>query len=47
MDRKNIPNPGFAADDGSADPVLAAALADWARDPAAGQPCWPRCARPG
>ncbi|MDH6117552.1 hypothetical protein ABH930_003087 [Kitasatospora sp. GAS204A] len=35
MDRKNIPNPGFAADDGSADPVLAAALADWARDPAA------------
>ncbi|GAA1218549.1 SseB family protein [Kitasatospora nipponensis] len=35
MDRKNIPNPGFADDDGSADPALATALADWARDPAA------------
>ncbi|WP_035851377.1 SseB family protein [Kitasatospora azatica] len=34
MDRKNIPNPGFAADDGSADPALAQALADFDRDPA-------------
>ena len=29
MDRKNIPNPGFADDDGSADPALAAALTAW------------------
>lgn len=35
MDRKNIPNPGFADDDGTADPALARALADWAQDPAA------------
>ncbi|MFI9274234.1 SseB family protein [Kitasatospora sp. NPDC052896] len=35
MDRKNIPNPGFADDDGSADPALAKALADWSQDPAA------------
>lgn len=28
--QKSIPNPGFAGDDGSADPVLAAALAAWA-----------------
>lgn len=27
---KHIPDPGFAGDDGSADPVLAAALAEWA-----------------
>ncbi|MGQ0630538.1 MAG: SseB family protein [Sporichthyaceae bacterium] len=26
---KHIPNPGFADDDGSADPALTAALADW------------------
>ncbi|GAB2745287.1 SseB family protein [Kitasatospora kifunensis] len=35
MDRKNIPNPGFAADDGTADPALAQALADWAQQPGA------------
>ncbi|MFG2692023.1 SseB family protein [Kitasatospora sp. NPDC048407] len=35
MDRKNIPNPGFAEDDGTADPVLAAALAAWQQDPSA------------
>ncbi|MFF7635447.1 SseB family protein [Kitasatospora sp. NPDC008050] len=35
MDRKNIPHPGFAADDGSADPALAQALADWSQRPAA------------
>ncbi|RBM23917.1 SseB family protein [Streptomyces sp. PT12] len=29
----NIPRPAFAADDGTADPALARALADWARDP--------------
>ncbi|WP_407563821.1 SseB family protein [Streptomyces sp. 184] len=33
MPLKNIPDPGFAADDGSADPRLAAALAAYARDP--------------
>ncbi|MFF2044238.1 SseB family protein [Kitasatospora sp. NPDC058170] len=32
MDRKNIPNPGFAEDDGTADPALAAALARWSED---------------
>lgn len=32
MERKNIPNPGFAADDGTADPRLAAALTAWAED---------------
>ncbi|RKN12746.1 SseB family protein [Streptomyces radicis] len=31
----NIPTPAFADDDGTADPALARALADWARDPAA------------
>ncbi|MGW5119542.1 SseB family protein, partial [Streptomyces noursei] len=31
--QKNIPNPGFADDDGSADPALAAALAAYAADP--------------
>ncbi|WP_371482856.1 SseB family protein [Kitasatospora sp. NBC_00315] len=35
MDRKNIPNPGFAADDGAPDPALTAALERWSRDPAA------------
>ncbi|MDH6127029.1 SseB family protein [Kitasatospora sp. GP82] len=35
MDRKNIPNPGFAEDDGTADPRLARALAAWAEDRAA------------
>ncbi|MGK4579821.1 SseB family protein [Kitasatospora sp. HPMI-4] len=35
MDRKNIPNPGFADDDGTADPRLTAALAAWAEDRAA------------
>jgi len=29
-DRKHIPDPGFAGDDGSADPELTAALAAWA-----------------
>jgi hypothetical protein len=29
---KNIPDPGFSDDDGSADPALAAALAGWAGD---------------
>ena len=33
MQRKNIPDPGFAGDDGSADPRLAAALAAHAADP--------------
>ncbi|MFF2624291.1 SseB family protein [Kitasatospora griseola] len=33
MERKNIPDPGFAEDDGTADPVLAAALAAWQQDP--------------
>ncbi|MCC3769567.1 SseB family protein [Streptomyces sp. UNOC14_S4] len=35
MALKNIPDPGFADDNGSADPELAAALAAWAADPAA------------
>ncbi|RKN38218.1 SseB family protein [Streptomyces hoynatensis] len=30
---KNIPQPAFAGDDGSADPTLRRALGDWARDP--------------
>ncbi|QMU76347.1 SseB family protein [Streptacidiphilus sp. PB12-B1b] len=33
MQRKNIPDPGFAGDDGSADPLLAAALARHAAEP--------------
>ncbi|RAG85668.1 SseB family protein [Streptacidiphilus pinicola] len=33
MERKNIPDPGFAGDDGSADPQLAAALAAYAAEP--------------
>ncbi|NBM17303.1 SseB family protein [Streptomyces sp. GC420] len=32
MELKNIPDPGFSDDDGSADPVLAEALAAWAQD---------------
>ncbi|MDK1473501.1 SseB family protein [Streptomyces sp. 549] len=35
MALKNIPDPGFATDDGSADPALAAALAAWSQDAAA------------
>ncbi|RLU92219.1 hypothetical protein CTZ27_20460 [Streptomyces griseocarneus] len=35
MALKNIPDSGFADDNGSADPELAAALAAWAVDPAA------------
>ncbi|MGF1426827.1 SseB family protein [Kitasatospora sp. LaBMicrA B282] len=46
MDRKNIPDPGFADDDGTADPALAAALADWARDPAAAEPALLAALRP-
>ncbi|MEU1666162.1 SseB family protein [Streptomyces sparsogenes] len=34
MALKNIPDPGFSGDDGSADPRLTAALAAWADDPA-------------
>ncbi|MBH5337866.1 SseB family protein [Streptomyces pactum] len=34
MALKNIPDPGYSGDDGSADPRLAAALAAWAADPA-------------
>ncbi|MFC6594631.1 SseB family protein [Kitasatospora paranensis] len=34
MEPKNIPNPGFADDDGTADPRLASALEEWARRPA-------------
>ncbi|MFD5122842.1 SseB family protein [Streptomyces sp. NPDC058385] len=32
MANKNIPDPGFSGDDGSADPRLSAALAAWAED---------------
>lgn len=35
MERKNIPDPGFSDDNGSADPALAAALAAWSADPSA------------
>ncbi|GGR20989.1 SseB family protein [Streptomyces netropsis] len=35
MERKNIPDPGFSDDNGSADPALAAALAAWSADPEA------------
>ncbi|MCX4861723.1 SseB family protein [Streptomyces canus] len=35
MANKNIPDPGFSDDDGSADPRLSAALAAWAEDRAA------------
>src|SRR5690349_10021795 len=33
VERKNIPNPGFADDDGTADPRLVRALDAWAQDP--------------
>jgi hypothetical protein len=33
-DLKNIPDPGFAGDDGAADPAVTAALAGYAADPA-------------
>ncbi|MFC9751540.1 SseB family protein [Streptomyces sp. NPDC056921] len=32
MAQKNIPDPGYSDDDGTADPALAAALAAWAED---------------
>ncbi|UGY90469.1 SseB family protein [Streptomyces gobiensis] len=35
MALKNIPDPGFAGDDGSADPALAEALTAWSQDRAA------------
>ena len=38
MERKNIPDPGFAGDSGSADPRLAEALARWVDNPAGAQP---------
>ncbi|MGW1074810.1 SseB family protein [Streptomyces sp. NPDC002537] len=36
MALKNIPDPGFADDNGAADPELTAALAAWSADPAGG-----------
>ncbi|MFB9507098.1 SseB family protein [Streptomyces aurantiacus] len=38
MANKNIPDPGFSDDDGSADPRLSAALAAWAEDRSAHGP---------
>ncbi|MEW2630484.1 SseB family protein [Streptomyces sp. NPDC048389] len=38
MALKNIPDPGFSDDDGTADPALEAALAAWAEDRTAEQP---------
>ncbi|MFJ2177671.1 SseB family protein [Streptomyces sp. NPDC087851] len=38
MALKNIPDPGFSDDDGTADPALTAALAAWAEDRAAHDP---------
>ncbi|MEU3298425.1 SseB family protein [Streptomyces sp. NPDC006678] len=38
MALKNIPDPGFSDDDGTADPALEAALAAWAEDRSAEQP---------
>ncbi|MFB8089175.1 SseB family protein [Streptomyces sp. NPDC055992] len=32
MEQKNIPDPGYSDDDGTADPALATALAAWAED---------------
>ncbi|MFE7623960.1 SseB family protein [Streptomyces sp. NPDC057509] len=32
MEQKNIPDPGYSDDDGTADPALAGALAAWAED---------------
>ncbi|MGP4110873.1 SseB family protein [Streptomyces sp. 4N509B] len=38
MALKNIPQPAFADDDGTADPEVARALAEYARDPSAAEP---------
>ncbi|MFD7444993.1 SseB family protein [Streptomyces sp. NPDC059909] len=38
MALKNIPDPGFSDDDGTADPALTAALAAWAEDRSAERP---------
>ncbi|WP_328899331.1 SseB family protein [Streptomyces sp. NBC_00441] len=38
MAQKNIPDPGFSDDDGTADPALASALAGWAEDRSAVAP---------
>ncbi|MGZ2362273.1 SseB family protein [Streptomyces sp. 372A] len=38
MAQKNIPDPGYSDDDGTADPALASALAAWAEDRAAVAP---------
>ncbi|MEU0395195.1 SseB family protein [Streptomyces sp. NPDC006208] len=38
MALKNIPDPGFSDDDGTADPALEAALAAWAEDSSAEEP---------
>ncbi|MGQ4490392.1 SseB family protein [Streptomyces sp. SAS_281] len=38
MAQKNIPDPGYSDDDGTADPALASALAAWAEDHAAVAP---------
>ncbi|MDQ0841675.1 SseB family protein [Streptomyces sp. V1I6] len=38
MALKNIPDPGFSDDDGTADPALEAALAAWSEDRSAEQP---------
>ncbi|MFE7133670.1 SseB family protein [Streptomyces sp. NPDC057638] len=38
MALKNIPDPGFSDDDGTADPALAAALAVWSQDRSAERP---------
>ncbi|MEU1895418.1 SseB family protein [Streptomyces pristinaespiralis] len=38
MALKNIPDPGFSDDDGTADPALEAALAAWSKDRGAEQP---------
>ncbi|GGY48901.1 hypothetical protein GCM10010363_32270 [Streptomyces omiyaensis] len=38
MELKNIPDPGFSDDDGTADPALAAALAAWTEDRSAHGP---------
>ncbi|EFH31974.1 predicted protein, partial [Streptomyces pristinaespiralis ATCC 25486] len=38
MALKNIPDPGFSDDDGTADPALEAALTAWSKDRGAEQP---------
>ncbi|WLQ32845.1 SseB family protein [Streptomyces castrisilvae] len=38
MEQKNIPDPGYSDDDGTADPALAGALAAWAEDRTAVEP---------